>query len=1457
MNRFILLMSFTYCCFGYQSLNLPANASVKLTIPNASPFTALGDYRIAFRLHNWTLPGSGQATLISFGKATVVLNSNGQLCGFDLADTMASFGNATCVSITSSSDVVVRIQRFGSTYPVHDPSPGSLWIEAQDLGSGNILPYSSGGWANTGAPIDAANTVSFAGTANPALGSTVGFSLAWLKWFSSTVAPGSPMENEGTPAELADWRFEGNYLNQGTGGYAVALSKASGSPGFSGSLVKPPACNLRRQIFRAGISAQLSNTAYPLDGSAALQYLWQQLSGPTQLTWTGQNTGQPNVTGGVFGSYTLQLAVTDGSGQTSTCSIKDGFVATDANGIVVTSNPSVDVLLGPQYQLGKNPWGWFDDRHIAEAALQTANLATYYNLGGTPPWNTAGPGTITMTNKSAIVIGSGTAFLSTFCAGGNSPPPQGSILSIWYPLPAVREGSGRRLMQVASCQSDTQLTLASPWNNMGFLTAGSGWNYAWVDGNVWNTWFANAAPANFYDVVAALYSLYYRSGIDDYLNTARLFADNFWQFRLDSGRNYFYGEGYNTFPRNRSVLGMVLRALDGRPDMWSGLELIANLNISSYHATFQNYGPWTQIQGDPRENGYELMEEAYCALFDPNASPAAACRAGISELITNGYTSSRFPDGNWYSLYWGGMGGGPASVKYASWASGVFVSTTNGSPSVTCVNGTGTCNWTPDLFVSGSSPQVWWFLNSTTSAPNSNADGDPVAYYPSYVDASHLVLKDINGNTVGYQGTTGNHGWAIGYGGAVGFAVQPYMLGILATAFDFAAKAMTCTGSGTPARCDNAVATNAHAYNVQAANYLRKTGYWPATKGMWYFAGSVNCTPPVSDANVGCTGGNNAGAARILNAEALRGVMTAYAYNGDPDLLAFGDTLFTAMWGRPGFSLPDGQAGDGQYMSGFNDGFGWFMTGAPPVGTAHKYFGMGWGISAGSAWPGYRIGGAQIGSIMTNSIMANLASVPQAVAFNVLLTYATGATATIQCGASPCTISYDQSVGNPAVQIQYLSASGAVLATQPYSSPLPNAESLALPPGKVFNITVPSAAPFPTLSDTRLEFRLHNWTTPTQDSTILALGGSSNGPLFSIQLTPSNELCALDWVDVLPVYGNRMCADITGVPDVVARVQRDTTNKVLNYEVRTVANTPLVTYCGLKPSGLANQFGCPMQTVNLASWAGFGEIGDSASVATLRLAWIKWYSTLVSPGSGSLWELVPADLADWRFEGSTDEAAAGVVATIQGEATYAPKPVYPPVCVAGLSQTLRAGYQAQLDGSASYPLDEGTTLTYSWQQLSGPSRVTWLGANSAGPTVSHLVSGSYMFQLAVTDGNNQSTNCTVKDGAVASDDNAIVITHNAALDLLTGSRICYKAGSWPWFDRRPRAAADLRIKNLDVYHAPYGDTPARGSVTANSAIMTGAGAAFTTKFCQALQNPNLVRPGNSAPGSIFSAAFRK
>src|SRR5262249_16782761 len=152
---------------------------------------------------------------------------------------------------------------------------------------------------------------------------------------------------------------------------------------------------------------------------------------------------------------------------------------------------------------------------------------------------------------------------------------------------------------------------------------GNSCQYAWVDGNVIGTWVFNASPSNFYDNVASFYALYYRSGIDDYLNAARTLADGFWELILDSGGNFRYGEQFSTFPRNMSILGMYLRAMDGRSDMYAGLETIANFAYNNDLAWINANGNWTSVQGpydDFREESYSYAHIAYCGKFDPNST---------------------------------------------------------------------------------------------------------------------------------------------------------------------------------------------------------------------------------------------------------------------------------------------------------------------------------------------------------------------------------------------------------------------------------------------------------------------------------------------------------------------------------------------------------------------------------------------------------------------------------------------------------------------------------------------------------------------------------------------------------------------------------------------------------------------------------------------------------------------
>jgi hypothetical protein len=573
---------------------------------------------------------------------------------------------------------------------------------------------------------------------------------------------------------------------------------------------------------------------------------------------------------------------------------------------------------------------------------------------------------------------------------------------VWYPNGDLAGDVGHRSIGIVSCQSDTQLTTNNYWPTD--LSDGTGLSYS--DNSNSSTWDYNGAPANYYDNVAAFYALYYRSGIVDYLNAARKLADRFWQCpEVDRGESYVFTPDvtHGSWPgRSSSVMGLVLRALDGRPEMWSGLDKI----FANFKFELLTYAPG-QVPGlfDVREVAYELAALSYCALYDTNPASKTACQGWISSSISNYFTQTRSSDGSWRDFY-----GNPGS-----WTSPVTpVTLTHGSTSVV---GSGT-SWTAAQFASSAGmPAVMWFLNST-ALPSSNADGDSTYYSPFYVDGTHLMLDRP------YEGTTGTHGWALGTTALypiVGFGALPYMEGLLAEAFDLAAKAI--------AGSDPASASLAHSYTVDAARWIMNNGYRAATKSVYYAVGYVNCQPPIPEGNNPCTGDYDAADARDLNAEAIGGIARAYAYSKDASLKAFEDLLFNAMWAKP-TTCPANSTlcvPDGSYVISFDDGQ-WFMTGAPPVGSAPKWFGQMAGFPALSAWPAYRLGGPQAPPGQVFYMALNLAAVPGAVTARVTTTAADGTDLPVECAASPCAITvYGQ--GDRPAKVEYLSRVGAVLAS--------------------------------------------------------------------------------------------------------------------------------------------------------------------------------------------------------------------------------------------------------------------------------------------------------------------------------------------------------------------------------------------------------------------------------------------
>jgi hypothetical protein len=122
---------------------------------------------------------------------------------------------------------------------------------------------------------------------------------------------------------------------------------------------------------------------------------------------------------------------------------------------------------------------------------------------------------------------------------------------------------------------------------------------------------------------------------------------------------------------------------------------------------------------------------------------------------------------------------------------------------------------------------------------------------------------------------------------------------------------------------------------------------------------------------------------------------------------------------------------DGYYIDGMDGGY---MIDVPPLAswngvTPWKWFGMFFGFSAQSAWPGYRVGGVQPMVGEPVYIGANLPGVPGAAAILVSTTDPSGKTYTTSCTALPCAVTVDRRQGDHLMSIQYLSATGAVLAS--------------------------------------------------------------------------------------------------------------------------------------------------------------------------------------------------------------------------------------------------------------------------------------------------------------------------------------------------------------------------------------------------------------------------------------------
>ncbi|MCU1337784.1 MAG: hypothetical protein JWO19_3365 [Bryobacterales bacterium] len=258
----------------------------------------------------------------------------------------------------------------------------------------------------------------------------------------------------------------------------------------------------------------------------------------------------------------------------------------------------------------------------------------------------------------------------------------------------------------------------------------------------------------------------------------------------------------------------------------------------------------------------------------------------------------------------------------------------------------------------------------------------------------------------------------------------------------------------------------------------------------------------------------------------------------------------------------------------------------------------------------------------------------------------------------------------------------------------------------------------------------------------------------------------------------------------------------------------------------------------LSAGASVGGTGQNISTAYFRL-----FTTTVPMGSRPPVTADKGDLLEWKFDGDLSDSSGhgydGVVSN--GSPFYVPTPGQDlVVAVIKTSNaptwspwvSMRAGYPNQLGCSDSYAqADASAAVTCDWTVTSGPSALGWSGQSTAQPTVTNVVFGTYRFSLQVSAVTGDTATRTLDVGAVAYDDDGVVIPDDPRVTEIFGPMIAYGQNPWGYADERAKRAVELQnayYLRLEL-DQPTWETSGQGTVSYSFAgIGMNLGQAGTT-----------------------------
>lgn len=156
---------------------------------------------------------------------------------------------------------------------------------------------------------------------------------------------------------------------------------------------------------------------------------------------------------------------------------------------------------------------------------------------------------------------------------------------------------------------------------------------------------------NYYDLPLTMYVAYQRTGDSEFLAYARRCADEWWKHPqwIGSGSIKLWPNSASPPPRHAGIGGLIVRALDGRPELWDWIVGYTQFSLDLWVKRRVND---PQLYYGLREGGFSLQYAVWVAKTLPDSHPnAAAIRAqlttDIDNVTVNYFGRLQQPDGSW------------------------------------------------------------------------------------------------------------------------------------------------------------------------------------------------------------------------------------------------------------------------------------------------------------------------------------------------------------------------------------------------------------------------------------------------------------------------------------------------------------------------------------------------------------------------------------------------------------------------------------------------------------------------------------------------------------------------------------------------------------------------------------------------------------------------------------------